>query len=94
VSGRRLVGVVFGAAGLAIIASASAHPPMSGCPPAVDDPSAMVLTGSLTMDYCAGSEPAESARRLFVLLNAVGGVAFLGGVTLLSFRNLVGRTPG
>lgn len=67
---------------------------MFGCPPAVDDPGAMVLTGSLTIDYCAGSEPVPSAGRLFVLLNTVGGVAFLAGVGLLSFRQLVGGAPG
>lgn len=86
---RRLVGVILGTTGLAIIASASAYPPMLGCPPSVADPAVFGLGPSLAVDYCAGTEPAKSATDLFILLNAVGVVSFLGGLTLLTFRQLV-----
>lgn len=93
-TGRRPLGILLGATGLTVIATASAYPPMWGCPPPVDDPAAPALTPSLAVDYCAGGQPMGQALDLFLLLNAVGVVTFLGGVALLSLRRLVWRGSG
>jgi opacity protein-like surface antigen len=85
---RRLVGLVFAAAGLAVVVSASATPPTSGCPAAVADPAAITLTPMLTVDYCAGETPVSDAFTWFLLLNGVGAVAFVGGLGLVSFERL------
>lgn len=86
---RRFVGLLLATAGLAVIVSASANPPMAGCPPPTVDPAAIVLTDGMAVDYCAGSSPIEDAVGWYLLLNGVGVVAFLGGLGLVSFERLV-----
>lgn len=86
---RHLLGVCLAVAGLAVVVSASANAPMAGCPPATMDSSAITLTGSMTVDYCAGPSPVEDAFEWFLLLNGTGAVVFLGGLALVSFERLV-----
>jgi hypothetical protein len=82
------VGLVFAVSGLAVVTSASVHPPMAGCPPLTTDPSAITLTPALTVDYCAGTEPVADAFDWFLLLNGVGVVTFLGGLVLVTYERL------
>jgi hypothetical protein len=85
---RHLLGLCLAVAGLAVVVSASANSPMAGCPPMTVDSAAITLTGSMTVDYCAGPSPVENASEWFLLLNGTGVVAFLGGIGLVSFERL------
>ena len=86
---RRFVGLFVAAAGLAVVVSASLHAPMAGCPAALTDSGGVTLTPMLTVDYCAGDGPVSDAIEWFLLLNGVGAVAFLGGLSLVAYERLV-----
>lgn len=85
---RRLAGLVLAAAGLAVVVAASANPPMAGCPATPAAPGGVALTPVYTVDYCTGATLAADAVDWFLLLNGVGTVTFLGGVSLVTYERL------
>lgn len=86
---RRLFGLCVAATGLAVVVSASLHPPMAGCPGSPADMEGVTLTSMMTVDYCFGDSPVSDANEWFLLLNGVGVSAFLGGLSLVAYRRLV-----
>jgi len=85
---RRIVGLLLAAAGLAVVITASANPPMAGCPASPAAPNGVTLTSLYTVDYCTGEALAADAFDWFLLLNGVGLVAFLGGLSLITYERL------
>lgn len=85
---RRIVGLLLAAAGLAVVIAASANPPMAGCPATPAAPNGVTLTPLYTVDYCTGEALAADAFDWFLLLNGVGLVAFLGGLSLITYERL------
>jgi hypothetical protein len=85
---RRIVGLLLAAAGLAVVIVASANPPMAGCPATPAAPNGVTLTSLYTVDYCTGEALAADAFDWFLLLNGVGMVVFLGGLSLITYERL------
>ena len=73
---RRLFGLCVAATGLAVVVSASLHPPMAGCPGSPADMEGVTLTSMMAVDYCFGDGPVSDANEWFLLLNGVGVSAF------------------
>lgn len=85
---RHFVGLLLAAAGLSAVTVASANPPMAGCPATPAAPDGVTLTPMYTVDYCTGEALAADAFDWFLLLNGAGLVAFLGGLSLVTYERL------